>query len=56
MTDRYGRKPVIGIGVVFMLAGAILAGVSQSIGMFIGARVLLGVGTVSARKLEPQYL
>lgn len=33
-----------------MLAGAIVAGLSQSVGMFIGARVLLGVGTVAARK------
>jgi MFS family permease len=50
LTDRYGRRAVIAIGVFFMLAGAIVAGFSYSVAQFIGARVLLGVGTVAARK------
>jgi MFS family permease len=50
LADEVGRKPVIAIGVFFMIAGAVLAGASQSVGMFIGSRVLLGTGTVAARK------
>lgn len=50
LTDHAGRKPVIAIGVFFMIAGAVLAGASNSVGMFIGSRVLLGTGTVAARK------
>jgi MFS family permease len=41
---------IIAVGVFFMIAGAIVAGFSYSVAQFIGARVLLGVGTIAARE------
>ena len=47
-SDRFGRKPVIALGLVIFAAGSVLAAVSDSIEMVIAARALQGAGAVSA--------
>ncbi|GAA5942577.1 uncharacterized protein JCM15063_000041 [Sporobolomyces koalae] len=44
--DRYGRRPAILIGASFIVAGAIVGGLSQSLGMLIGGRIIVGFGNV----------
>jgi len=46
--QRYGRRWAIMVGSLIMVVGAILQGFSQHIGMYIIARMLLGVGIVFA--------
>ena len=66
MVDRYGRKiPLVCtwsgnivlcqtylqyIGALFMLVGALVGGLTHTRAEFMGARVLLGVGTAFARE------
>ncbi|MDR3898554.1 MAG: MFS transporter, partial [Duodenibacillus sp.] len=47
-SDRFGRKPVIAIGLVIFVAGSVLAALSTSIEMVIAGRALQGAGAVSA--------
>ncbi|GIG58897.1 MFS transporter [Longispora fulva] len=42
--DRYGRRQVFLIGVVWFTLASVLCGVSVSIGMLIAARILQGIG------------
>lgn len=42
--DRYGRRRVFLIGVVWFAAASMLCGLAQSTGMLVAARVLQGVG------------
>ena len=55
MSDRFGRKPVLLVGVAISAVGALLAGFSTGIYFFIAARLLesigMGVGPVLARSL-----
>ncbi|MGN1045066.1 MAG: MFS transporter [Candidatus Methanomethylophilaceae archaeon] len=44
MSDRYGRRPLMVIGLVLFLAGSVLAGMSQSMEMLIACRCIQGVG------------
>ena len=42
--DRYGRKRIFSIGVVWFAASSALCGIAPTAGLLIGARVLQGVG------------
>ncbi|EJF64973.1 general substrate transporter [Dichomitus squalens] len=42
--DHLGRKPTLFVGAVIMLAGVALQSAARTIGMFIGARGLIGFG------------
>ena len=44
LADRFGRKPLVIIGIVVFLAGSILAGASWSMPALIGFRALQGLG------------
>lgn len=48
MNQKYGRRWSIFVGSVIMVIGAILQGFSQHVGMYIIARMLLGVGILFA--------
>jgi sugar porter (SP) family MFS transporter len=48
LNNTYGRRWSIFVGSVIMVVGAILQGFSQHIGMYIIARMLLGVGILFA--------
>lgn len=50
MSDRYGRKPVLLVGILAYALASVLCALSDSIGMLIAMRVLqaLGAGAVSA--------
>lgn len=47
LSDLYGRKPILLIGVSLFLLGSLLAGLSPSTGMLIGARAVQGLGAAS---------
>jgi MFS family permease len=47
-SDRWGRKPVIYIGLVIFAAGSVLAGASTDIWTAIAGRTLQGAGAVSS--------
>jgi EmrB/QacA subfamily drug resistance transporter len=44
LADRYGRRRVFVIGVVWFAAASLLCGLAQSIGQLVAARALQGVG------------
>lgn len=45
LTDKFGRKYVIIFGCAILILGAILQGVSNSYGFFLGSRVIIGMGS-----------
>src|SRR5688572_17817485 len=47
-SDRWGRKPVIYLGLVIFAAGSVLAGASSDIWTAIAGRTLQGAGAVSS--------
>ena len=47
LSDRYGRKPVILMGLVIFLAGSLLAAQAESIGWIIAGRILQGTGAIA---------
>jgi MFS family permease len=47
-SDRFGRKPVIVVGMLIFAAGSWLAGSTQDIGWIIAGRALQGAGAVSS--------
>lgn len=47
LSDLYGRKNILSIGIVIFLLGSFLCGLSQSIYMLIGFRALQGLGAGS---------
>ncbi|GGF41777.1 MFS transporter [Marmoricola endophyticus] len=50
LADQFSKKLLVQVALVIFLAGSVVAGVSQSMGMLIGARAIqgLGVGGLSA--------
>ena len=44
MSDRFGRRPLMTIGLVLFLIGSVLAGLSSSMGMLIACRCIQGFG------------
>ncbi|MGF6859556.1 DHA1 family bicyclomycin/chloramphenicol resistance-like MFS transporter [Rhodobacteraceae bacterium MBR-64] len=49
LSDTFGRKPVIVLGVGIYIAASLLASASQGLGMLLLARVLEGVGIAAPR-------
>ena len=47
-SDRFGRKPVIAVGLALFAAGSLIGAVAQSVAMLIVARSVQGAGAVSA--------
>lgn len=45
LSDRYGRRPILFIGLVIFVAGAVLCAVANGLGLVIAARVLQGIGS-----------
>ncbi|THH33177.1 hypothetical protein EUX98_g973 [Antrodiella citrinella] len=52
-SDNMGRRPTLFMGSMIMLAGVALQTSSTSIGMFVGARVLVGMGLSFALNAAP---
>ena len=48
LSDRFGRLPVIYIGLLIFAAGSVVAGMSDSVWGVISGRVLQGAGAISA--------
>ncbi|KAL6248866.1 hypothetical protein RBB50_003929 [Rhinocladiella similis] len=44
LSDIWGRKPMILLANIVFMAGSLIAGVSNSIGLLIGGRVIQGIG------------
>ena len=44
LSDLYGRKNILSIGIIIFLVGSCLCGVSQTMYMLIGARAIQGIG------------
>ncbi|EJD51331.1 general substrate transporter [Auricularia subglabra TFB-10046 SS5] len=53
VTDKLGRRAGILLGSIIMIIGTVLQTASQSVGMFIGARFLLGFGLTFATNAAP---
>lgn len=53
ISDHFGRRPTLFVGSILMLAGAILQSCSNSIGMFIGSRGLIGFGLTFGLNAAP---
>jgi predicted MFS family arabinose efflux permease len=47
-SDRYGRKPVIAVGLALFAAGSLIGALAQSVAMLVLARSVQGAGAVSA--------
>ena len=45
LSDLYGRKKILMIGIIIFLIGSVLCGLSQSMYMLIGFRAIQGIGT-----------
>ncbi|KAI8635503.1 general substrate transporter [Xylariaceae sp. FL1651] len=56
IADNFGRKLPIIIGCIIMIVGAILQGTSQTLGTFMGGRVLMGFGNSLAQIASPMLL
>lgn len=53
IADKYGRRLPIVIGCVIMIVGAIICGVCNGYGMYVGGRFLLGFGNSLAQLASP---
>jgi len=47
-SDRYGRKPVIAVGLLFYAAGSLIGALAHSVAALVVARCVQGAGAVSA--------
>ncbi|KAG6811658.1 hypothetical protein H0H92_006420 [Tricholoma furcatifolium] len=56
VSDGWGRRPTIFIGACIMCVATILQTASQSVGMFIGARFLIGFGLTFAANAAPMLV
>ena len=56
ITDRYGRKPCIIAGCVFMIFGCIINTAAQNYGMFCAGRFILGFGNSLSQLASPMLL
>jgi len=56
IADRFGRKAAIFVGCVLMCIGAAIQTASQSLGMFMGGRFLMGFGNSLAQLSSPLLL
>jgi MFS transporter, DHA1 family, multidrug resistance protein len=52
LSDRYGRRPVLLVGVSFFIATTLACSLAPSIGSLIGLRVLQGLGAASGAVLS----
>ena len=48
LSDKYGRKPMITIGLILLLVGSLIGAVSHSIYSMILARILQGMGAIGS--------
>ncbi|UQS83867.1 MDR family MFS transporter [Bombilactobacillus thymidiniphilus] len=51
LSDRYGRKKLLNIGLVVFVIGSLLCGISQSMPQLIGARIIQGLGAGAIQPL-----
>ncbi|RDX40533.1 general substrate transporter [Lentinus brumalis] len=56
LSDGIGRRPTIIMGAVIVLIGAALQTASHSIGMFVGARFMIGFGVSWAHNASPMLV
>ncbi|MQA92604.1 MAG: DHA2 family efflux MFS transporter permease subunit [Gemmatimonas sp.] len=47
LSDLFGRKPILLVGVGFFVGGSLLCGISSTTGFLIGARAVQGIGAAS---------
>lgn len=55
LSDGYGRRVGIFVGCAIILVGTAVQGSAQSLGQFIGGRVLLGAGAAISSAIGPAY-
>ncbi|KAJ7610384.1 general substrate transporter [Roridomyces roridus] len=56
LSDGIGRKPTVFIGALIMVLATVVQTASQSVGMFIGARFLIGFGLTFAANAAPMLV
>lgn len=53
ISQRFGRRPAIWVGATLIVAGALLNGLAQNTGQFIGGRAMLGAGGAMTKVRTP---
>jgi EmrB/QacA subfamily drug resistance transporter len=48
LSDRYGRKTVMIVGIAIFLAGSVLCALAPNVGVLIGGRAVMGVGAAAS--------
>jgi sugar porter (SP) family MFS transporter len=56
IADRVGRRPTVLVTAALFIVGVILAALSPSYGVLVGARVLIGLAVGSASMVVPLYI
>ncbi|KAF7334610.1 Lactose permease [Mycena venus] len=56
LSDGIGRKPTVFLGALIMVIATVIQTASQSVGMFIGARFLIGFGLTFAANAAPMLV
>jgi MFS transporter, DHA1 family, multidrug resistance protein len=49
LSDRFGRKPVLWLGVALFVAGSVMTALADSLGLMLAGRFLWGVGSAGPR-------
>ena len=49
ITDRFGRKPVLGVSIAIYVVGGVLSALAPTLGLLFAARFLWGIGAAGAR-------
>lgn len=56
LSDQYGRKPLIFLADILFMAGALILGFAQSVGILVLGRIIVGMGVGMAANVVAVYM